>query len=57
MNANLSHFLHSSQSHSTLRNWQSKGTIKHSSFDFVYPIFVLNDDDKQDQSITSMPGK
>ncbi|CAG2175138.1 unnamed protein product, partial [Oppiella nova] len=50
----LNHFLHSSQSHAVLREWQSRGTTHFSSVDFVLPLFIVNSDDDC-QPIESLP--
>lgn len=50
-----SHQLHSSQSHLALRQWQSANTTTHSPYDFVLPLFIINDDDKE-VPIQAMPG-
>ena len=57
MNTNsvkLNHFLHSSQSHGVLREWQSRGSTHFSSADFVLPLFIINSDDES-QAIDSLP--
>lgn len=43
-NANLNHFLHSSQSTPVARHWQAQGATTFSIKDFILPVFVLNDD-------------
>ncbi|XP_054154166.1 delta-aminolevulinic acid dehydratase-like [Oppia nitens] len=51
---NLSHYLHSSQSHSVLRDWQSRGTTAFTATDFCLPLFIVNDDNDS-QPIGSLP--
>jgi porphobilinogen synthase len=50
----LSHYLHSSQSHPVLREWQSRGTTHFSANDFVLPLFIINSDDES-VAIESLP--
>ena len=50
----LNHYLHSSQSHAVLRQWQSRGTTNFSAADFVLPLFIINGDDDF-QPIDSLP--
>jgi len=57
MNTNsvkLNHYLHSSQSHHVLREWQSRGTTNFSANDFVLPLFIINSDDES-VPIVSLP--
>ena len=49
------HKLHPSYSHSLLREWQSLDSIFTKS-NFVYPIFVLDEDDQKNE-IKSMPNQ
>ena len=51
----LDHYIHPSQSHATTRHWQAQGNCNFSPKDFVYPVFVLNDDSKS-ESVDSFPG-
>lgn len=50
----LNHYLHSSQSHAVLRQWQSRGTTNFATNDFVLPLFVVNNDEDV-QPIDSLP--
>lgn len=50
----LNHYLHSSQSHGVVREWQSRGSTHFCSSDFVLPLFIINSDD-ENQAIDSLP--
>jgi porphobilinogen synthase len=48
--------LHSSYHHEVLRQWQSAGCTHLSAYSFIYPIFVTDDPDAEEE-ITSLPGQ
>jgi len=50
-----SHHLHPGYSHPLLREWHSD-SVSYDASNFVYPIFVLDEDGKKNE-IKSMPGQ
>lgn len=48
--------LHSSYNHQVLRQWQSSGCSDLSTYSFIYPIFVTDESDAEEE-ITSLPGQ